>query len=189
MARASRVKSGFPPASIYNSGFNRMRSGLLNLRLWLEARGLFPKGKLAFLTCYLLGLDLLLFIIMQSAGLFHANFGQYLSGWVIFLTVGVAALGSFLLANLLSSTLLWRLRNRLVVTYVFIGVIPLILLATLTLGTFYLFAGQFATFIVTSKLASELKGIESTNLAISREAEAGLAATGAIPALRAAYDG
>ena len=39
-----------------------MRSGLLNLRLWLEARGLFPKGKLAFLTCYLLGLDLLLFV-------------------------------------------------------------------------------------------------------------------------------
>jgi len=85
--------------------------------------------------------------------------------------------------------LLWRLRNRLVVTYVFIGVIPLILLATLALGTFYLFAGQFATFIVTSKLASELKGVESTNLAISREAEAGLIATGAIPALRAANDG
>src|SRR5438445_5204653 len=108
-----------------------MRPRFLDLRLWLEANGLFPKSKLAFITCYLLGLDLLLFLIMQSARIFRAGFGQYLSGWVIFLSIVVAALGSFLIANWLSSTLLWRLRNRLIVTYVFIGVIPLILLATL----------------------------------------------------------
>jgi len=39
--------------------------------------------------------------------------------------------------------LLWRLRNRLIVTYVFIGVIPLMLLVAGALLAAYLFAGQF----------------------------------------------
>ena len=46
--------------------------------------------------------------------------------------------------------MLWRLRNRLIVTYVFIGVIPVVLLVALAVGSFYLFAGQFATYIVTT---------------------------------------
>ncbi|PYX84134.1 MAG: hypothetical protein DMG68_21350, partial [Acidobacteria bacterium] len=54
-------------------------------------------------------------------------------------------------------------------TYVFIGVIPLILLATLALTAFYLFAGQFATFVVTSGLSSELRGVGAANTAIAHE--------------------
>ena len=61
--------------------------------------------------------------------------------------------------------LLWRLRNRLIVTYVFIGVIPVILLGVLAAGSFYLFAGQFATFIVTTGLESELSTLDATTSA------------------------
>ncbi len=46
----------------------------------------------------------------------------------------------------LRSQLLWRLRNRLIVTYVFIGVIPVFLLLVMSLFTLYLLAGQFRQF-------------------------------------------
>jgi len=62
--------------------------------------------------------------------------------------------------------LLWRLRNRLIVTYVFVGVIPVILLLAMTSIAFYLFAGQFANFVVTSDINTELKTLETTNVAV-----------------------
>ncbi len=62
--------------------------------------------------------------------------------------------------------LLWRLRNRLIVTYVFIGVIPVLLLVAMTSIAFYLFAGQFANFVVTSDINTELKTLETTNVTV-----------------------
>jgi sigma-B regulation protein RsbU (phosphoserine phosphatase) len=62
---------------------------------------------------------------------------------------------------------MWRLRNRLIVTYVFIGVIPLVLLATIGVAAAYLFAGQFSTFVVTNDLHSELRRLESSNRTIA----------------------
>jgi sigma-B regulation protein RsbU (phosphoserine phosphatase) len=62
--------------------------------------------------------------------------------------------------------LLWRLRNRLIVTYVFIGVIPVLLLVAMTSIAFYLFAGQFANFVVTSDIIAELKTLETTNVTV-----------------------
>jgi len=62
--------------------------------------------------------------------------------------------------------MLWRLRNRLIVTYVFVGVIPVLLLMAMTSIAFYLFAGQFANFVVTSDLNTELKTLETTNVTV-----------------------
>ena len=146
-----------------------MRSRLLALRLWLETYGFFPEGKLAFLTLYLLALELLLIIVQKIAGLVRSSYGDYLSGWIIFLGLVAAALILALAMRWASSRLLWRLLNRLIVTYVFIGVIPLVLLVSLALLTFYLLAGEAATFIVTAKLNSELKGLEGSNQALSQE--------------------
>ena len=67
----------------------------------------------------------------------------------------------------LRSQLLWRLRNRLIVTYVFIGVIPVFLLVVISLITLYLFAGQFASFVVTSDIATHLRSMEAANRAIA----------------------
>jgi len=58
---------------------------------------------------------------------------------------------------------MWRLRNRLIVTYVFIGVIPVALLIGMWLIAAYGFAGQFATFVITSDLVSEQKALQSAN--------------------------
>jgi sigma-B regulation protein RsbU (phosphoserine phosphatase) len=67
----------------------------------------------------------------------------------------------------LRSQLLWRLRNRLIVTYVFIGVIPVFLLVVISLITLYLFAGQFASFVVTSDIATHLRSMEAANRTIA----------------------
>ena len=63
--------------------------------------------------------------------------------------------------------LLWRLRNRLIVTYVFIGVIPVILLVVMTFIAFFIFAGQFASFVVTAEIQNELKTLDATNVTLA----------------------
>ncbi len=146
-----------------------MRPRLLQSRLWLEKNDLFPRGKLAFVTLYLLALDVLLVLIEKVAGLFHGSFAASLGGWTLFLSVVVGTFACVLGARWASARLLWRLRNRLVVTYIFIGVIPLILLASLAGLAFYLFSGQFAAYILTSKLDSELRSLNAANLIISNE--------------------
>ena len=69
----------------------------------------------------------------------------------------------------LRSQLLWRLRNRLIVTYVFIGVIPVLLLVMISSLTLYLLAGQFANFVVMSEITSRLRSMESSNRAIAHQ--------------------
>ena len=146
-----------------------MRSRFLRLRLWLERQGLLPAGRLALLTGYLLALDVLLFAAEKLTGLFHRSSSTFLSGWIDFLSLVVFVLLCVLAVRRIASPLLWRMRNRLIVTYVFIGVIPLLLLISLAGLAFYLFAGQFATYIVTSQLGAEIDALQSSNLVIARE--------------------
>src|SRR3954468_3187698 len=108
-----------------------MPSRFLRLRLWLEQNGLFPRGRLAVVTVYLFAFDFLLFVLQKILGAFHSTSGAYLGGWVTFLSLIAIVLLFVVLARRLSSKMLWRMRNRLIVTYVFIGVIPLVLLLSL----------------------------------------------------------
>jgi len=144
-----------------------MTSRRLRARLWLEHYGLFPRGRLAFFTLYVLALDLLLLVIEEVGGMFRSSFGSSLSGWVFLLTLLGLGLLAVLGVRRVSSKLLWRLRNRLVVTYVLVGVLPLVLLAGLGGLAFYLFSGQFATYIVTSKLDLHLRSLRANDLVIA----------------------
>src|SRR6478736_202962 len=114
------------------------------VRYRLLAAGMLPRTRLARAACYLLGLDLLLFALQKLFGIFKVSWSQALSGWVGILSVLAMVTLALLGYRWLKAKLLWRLRNRLIVTYVFIGVIPVVLLMTLAVGAFYLFAGQFA---------------------------------------------
>jgi sigma-B regulation protein RsbU (phosphoserine phosphatase) len=137
------------------------------LRLRLSEAGLLPTSKVALIAWYLLGLDLLLFILQQAFALLKLSYGDSLGGWVSFLSFLVIVLFSILAFRWIKAKALWRLRNRLIVTYVFIGFVPLVLLVALALGSFYLFAGQFATFIVTTGLNSELGSLSAANATIA----------------------
>ncbi|HYM07032.1 MAG TPA: SpoIIE family protein phosphatase [Terriglobales bacterium] len=133
-----------------------------------------PRTRLARAACYLLGLDLLLFALQRFFAIFKVSYGQALRGWVGILSLLAAVALALLAYRWLKAKLLWRLRNRLIVTYVFIGVIPVVLLMAMAFITLYLFAGQFANFVVTSELDSRLHSLQSVNAAIAHELAARL---------------
>ncbi len=86
-----------------------------------------------------------------------------LTGWAGFISVVFVFFGFLMGFRWVRRKLMWRLRNRLIVTYMFIGVIPVILLITMALIAGYLFAGQFATYVAMSDLQSDLQHLEATN--------------------------
>ncbi len=57
--------------------------------------------------------------------------------------------------------LIWRLRNRLLVTYIFIGVVPVLLVVLMVGIAGYLLAGQFAIFVASDDIKSAVKVLES----------------------------
>src|SRR5215469_4443340 len=146
----------------------------LALRVKLTQLGWPPRSRLGRITFFILALNAALFIIQKLIVLTGFS-SAAIGAWVRFLTFLAVALFSWLGFRWLRRELLWRLRNRLIVTYMFIGVIPVILLLTLSLTAFYLFAGQFATFIVTSGVQSELKTLHAANSAIGHALAAQLA--------------
>jgi len=141
----------------------------LALRLRLTQLGWPPRTRVGRIAWFILGLDFVLFLAQKLLIVTRLSSGSTLGGWVSFLTFVAFVLFSWLLFRWLRKWLLWRLRNRLIVSYVFIGVIPLILLLTLSATAFYLFAGQFATYIVISGVQSELKTLHAGNAAITHQ--------------------
>ena len=129
---------------------------------------------MARLACYLAAMAAVLFALQKLMGLFARSWADHLGGWIGFL-VFLSALLFFILAfRALRRKVLWRLRNRLIVTYVFIGVIPAVLLVGMALITLYGLAGQFAVFVVTSEIHSQLRSLESANAAVTNELAARL---------------
>jgi sigma-B regulation protein RsbU (phosphoserine phosphatase) len=144
------------------------------LRLRLIEAELWPQGRMARIACYILGLAAGLFGLQRVLGLLGTSWGRYLSGWVEFLVFIAAILFSILAFRWLKRRILWRLRNRLIVTYVFIGVIPVVLLVAMAGFSLFLFAGQFASFVVISELNAQLRSVEAVNAAIGNELAASL---------------
>jgi sigma-B regulation protein RsbU (phosphoserine phosphatase) len=129
----------------------------------LSAWGWLPLSRLARLTLYFAGLDLLLAVLWQLSRLVHLSAGRDLGGWVIFLTYVSAGLALLLAARWVRRRLMWRLRNRLIVTYTFIGVIPVLLLLAIGVIGAYLLAWQFATFVAATDLQTELRKLGALN--------------------------
>ena len=133
------------------------------LRRKLAANGLLPRTRLARVTAYLAGVDMLLFSVSRISAMLGSTLGTYLGGWISFLTFVSAALLLVLGLRWVRRRLMWRLRNRLIVTYIFIGVIPVLLLLAMGFIAAELFAGQFAIYVANSDIASQLKAVESAN--------------------------
>jgi hypothetical protein len=95
--------------------------------------------------------------------------GSKLSGWATFVTVVFAFCALWLTFRWVTQHLMWRLRHRLIVTYIFIGFIPIVLLLLMAGAGSYLLAGQFATYIAISNLQSELQHLEAANNALAAQ--------------------
>jgi len=135
----------------------------------MQEYGLWPTGRLARLARYSLALAAALFVLQKILGAFKSSWGQSLGGWVGFLSFISILFFTILAFRWLKAKILWRLRNRLIVTYVFIGVVPTLLLIAMASATLYLLAGQFANFIVTSEIHLQLHSVEAVNSAIAHE--------------------
>jgi sigma-B regulation protein RsbU (phosphoserine phosphatase) len=144
-----------------------MRLISLELESKLRSQGLWPESWSAWAALYVVALDLLLFAAQLLTRRVIPSVSASLVNWVIFLSVVAILLLAIAGYRWLRSNLLWRLRNRLIVTYVFIGVIPVFLLVLISLLTLYLLAGQFASFVVTSDIATHLRSMEASNRTIA----------------------
>ncbi|HEX3821412.1 MAG TPA: SpoIIE family protein phosphatase [Candidatus Sulfotelmatobacter sp.] len=144
-----------------------LRQRLIQAELW-------PQGRMARLACYLTGLAGVLFVLKKLLGLFARSWGEHLTGWIEFLIFLAAVLFFTLAFRWVKRRILWRLRNRLIVTYVFIGVIPAVLLVGMAFITLYGIGGQFAVFVVTSEIHAQLRSLEAANSAVTNELAAHL---------------
>ena len=142
--------------------YSQVRQAMIRAELW-------PQGRTARIACYLAALAGALLVLKELLGLFAPSWSENLGGWVAFLVVLSLVLFSVLGFRLLKRKILWRLRNRLIVTYVFIGVIPAVLLVLMSFITLYGLAGQFAIFVVSSEIKSQLRSMEAVNAAVGNE--------------------
>ena len=159
-----------------------MRLISLEFESRLREKELWPQSWVAWAALYVLALDLLLFAVQRLARGISSTTAASLGGWVTFLSglaIVLLALAAF---RWLRARLLWRLRNRLIVTYVFIGVIPVFLLVVISLITLYLLSWQFASFVVTSDISTHLRSMEAANRAIAHHLAAQISEGGKLDA-------
>jgi sigma-B regulation protein RsbU (phosphoserine phosphatase) len=103
------------------------------------------------------------YLVLSLPGWIPGTLGKFFSD--------LAALDFFLLLILcvpllwrfIFLRLLWKVRNRLIVTYLLMGLTPVVLFVTLALILLYVFSGQFAIFAATSVVHDELEHIGSMN--------------------------
>jgi phosphoserine phosphatase RsbU/P len=146
-----------------------MRVTLAILRDRLEQRRLWPHSRVARGAWYTLGLSLALFLLQKIVTGFRISSGETLGSWVTFLSSLSIVFFVILAFRFLKAKVLWRLRNRLIVTYMFIAVVPMLLLIGMTFVTLYGLAGQFANFVVVSEIGLQRQDVDSVNSAIAHE--------------------
>ncbi len=151
-----------------------MKPSYILVRSKLDRWGLWPTSRVAWGAWYALGMALFLLLLQKLVVISKFSAGTSLGWWVGFLSSIAIVLFTVLAFRWLKVKLLWRLRNRLIVTYVFIGVVPTLLLVAMVFATLYLFAGQFANFIVTSEIHLHLHSVEAVNSAMAQDLAAQL---------------
>src|SRR5215471_21805093 len=105
----------------------------------------------------------LLFAILHFTGI-----APGLEIWVLFLAFFFGLVAFFRLVRRVTRTMIWRLRNRLIVAYLFIAVVPVVLMLALLLGTSYAVVGQTAAYLAYTALNSRMRLLSLPAVAMSR---------------------
>jgi len=138
-----------------------MNVALQYTRRKLVDAGLMPQSRLAYFALLMLGIELLLVVVQWL--LLRSGGQPALAGWIAILTFVNFVLFSILAVRWLRNVLMWRLRNRLIVTYLFIGVIPVALIASIVLLGGYLMTAQFAVFLASYDIHEEADTLLAAN--------------------------
>ena len=113
------------------------------------------------------GVAFVIFMLLFLA----ADYFPPLSGLKFLAAAGVFVTGMWLGIRLLRKAV-WRLRNRLYVTYVFIAVVPIVLIAALAWIGGYILINQLAIYLVTSELDRRIESLDTAAESIVRSAPA-----------------
>ncbi len=134
-------------------------AGWDRLRAWQGWHQRRPPGGMAGVVFWLA----VWFGILSVLRLLHGTAGTLSA--VLQVMVGLALLvtGLPVLWRMVRQRLLWSLRNKLVLTYLLIGVAPIVLFSTLVLVSAYIVAGQFAIHLVDARLQSHLDQVKGLN--------------------------
>jgi sigma-B regulation protein RsbU (phosphoserine phosphatase) len=121
--------------------------------------GWLPKG-LAGASVWLAAWFCLLFALRRLPGWWGAFFS------ILQVVVGIALVAVVppTIWQLVRKRMLWSLRNKLVLTYLLIGLAPVVLFVTLVVITGYIAAGQFAIHLADSRLQAELTLMSGENM-------------------------
>ncbi len=110
-------------------------------------------------------------VVLWSVDLFSGRVA--LPFWVLFwIGAGVSVvyyLGR--LVEIIRRRLLWRLRRRLIVTYIFVAIVPIVLIVILVGLAAFIVNGQFAAFLVSSHLRKRFHELQEVNQVLVQEAE------------------
>src|SRR5271155_208226 len=138
--------------------------------LMRRATRLLPPSKLGGFTLYVFALRMLVFVAQQSILYFSSQAsGDTLSGWGAFFTFILAISFSILAVRWFRNRFLWKVRNRLIVTYLFIGVVPVLLVLAIAGISGYLFFNQFATSQARGEIDSEVKRLDVVTSGMAQE--------------------
>lgn len=132
--------------------------------------GLPPRTRLGRFTVYLAALELLLLIIgavLKLAG--ASTLAEPLQGWTSFLGFVLAVFATLLFVRWFRSHVMWSVRNRLIVTYLFIGGVPVVLVLLMAAISAYFFTGQFAVSLPLSEIQAETQRLQTANSATAEE--------------------
>src|SRR5258707_15346732 len=126
-----------------------------------------PTTRLGWFTLYMGGTGLLLVLLeVLLLRLGAAGAADTLDPWVRFLAFVFFIFFAFLTLRWFRNYAMWWLRNRLIVTYLFIGGVPIFLVLLIAVGTVYILLAQFATFLAVSAMQSQLHHLQSENAKI-----------------------
>lgn len=92
--------------------------------------------------------------------------------WLLFWVTLIPSVGYYLgrLVGFIKERKLWRLSRRLIVTYVFIAVVPILLILVLVGLGIFIISGQSAAFLVALRLGDRFDQLRQLNRVVAHEA-------------------
>ena len=107
------------------------------------------------------------FVVLILLRLLPGYVGMFGGFFLVFVVPVWAVFSCIILYRWLINHVLWKVRNRLIVTYLLMGLAPVVLFATLATIAAWVFSGQFATFAATSELETTLSRLSAENQAFT----------------------
>ena len=132
-----------------------------------------PTHRLPLYLKVLCGITIAMFAVSYAPGSFGES--AMVFRWILLVVTLIAAVP--FLYRAIRQGMLWRLRNKLILTYLLIGLTPVVLFFTLVFLSAYVAAGQFAIHLAASHLQLQLDSMGTSDaglaFALARRVEAG----------------